>query len=167
MYQAKIVKLEEQKRLADQMQEMLKAHLVPGSKLATKNLQAAIAVSKKPGHFDYYQPSADVQNIESNKSLNSLAKRISGVHKELEAMTEEINAAEAAKRSGQNKMSTIEDSTMGLDGWFETFGRPEPVPGQDSLLSKFAPASKIYGGTSHHKSFKTSAMTMKRGTLTR
>ena len=166
MYAAKLAKLEEQKALSDQMNEMLRSHLNPGSKLATKNLKAAIAVSKKPGNFEYYQPSPDVVNIETNKSLNGLAKRIAGVHKELEAMTEEINVAEAAKKAA-NKAGSMEDSAMGLDGWFETFGRPQPAPGQDSLLSSFTPASKIYGGTNHHKSFKSSALTMKRGTLTR
>ena len=166
MYAAKLVKLEEQKALSNQMNEMLKSHLNPGSKLAIKNLKTAIAVSKKPGHFEYYQPSPDVVNIETNKSLNGLAKRIAGVHKELEAMTEEINTAEAAKRAA-NKVGTIEDTSMSLDGWFETFGRPQPAPGQESLLSSFTPASKIYGGTNHHKGFKTSALTMKRGTLTR
>ena len=146
MYAAKLVKLEEQKALSDQMNEMLKSHLNPGSKLATKNLRAAIAVSKKPGNFEYYQPSPDVVNIESNKSLNGLAKRIAGVHKELDAMNEEIYAAEAAKKAASNKMNTQEDTQMGLNGWFETFGRP--APGQDSLLSSFTPASKIYGGNS-------------------
>ena len=167
MYAAKLVKLEEQKKLSDDMNAMLSKHLNPGSKLSCKNLQAAIAVSKKAGKFEYYQASPDVVEIEANKSLNGLAKRIAGVHKELEAMNEEINAAEAAKKAAANKKCTIEDTQMGLSGWFETFGKPQPAPGQDSLLSSFTPASKIYGGTSHHKSFKTSALTMKRGTLTR
>ncbi len=168
LYAANLVKLQEQKVLSDNMQEMLKTHLVPSSKMTCKNLKAAIAVSKKPGVFEYYQPTEDVKNIESNKKLNGLAKRIGTVNNELAAMTEEIAAAEAAKAAAtKNGMGSTSES-MGLDGWFEIYGRPAaPEDAQASLLSSFEPARKIYGGTTHHKSFKSSATIMKRGTLTR
>ena len=167
LYDAKLAKLAEQKKLSDEMQEMLKKHLVPSSRMACKNMKAAIAVSKKPGVFEYYQPSEDVKNIERNKSLNALAKRISTVNNELAAMTEEIAAAEAAKAAATKKGTGITNESMGLDGWFDQFGRPNPPEAQKDLLSTFEPARKIYGGTAHHKSFKSSASTMKRGTLTR
>jgi hypothetical protein len=168
LYGAKLAKLNEQKKLSDQMAEMLKTHLVPSSKMACKNMKAAIAVSKKPGVFEYYQPTEDVKNIERNKSLNGLAKRISTVNNELAAMTEEIAAAEAAKTAAAKKGMGVPGESMGLDGWFEQYGRPTPAEdAQKDLLSTFEPARKIYGGTSHHKSFKSSASIMKRGTLTR
>ena len=46
LYDAKLAKLAEQKKLSDEMQEMLKKHLVPSSKMACKNMKAAIAASE-------------------------------------------------------------------------------------------------------------------------
>ena len=46
LYDAKLAKLTEQKKLSDEMQEMLKKHLVPSSKMACKNMKAAIAASE-------------------------------------------------------------------------------------------------------------------------
>jgi hypothetical protein len=50
--------LKEQKLLSDQMNELLTKNggLNEGSKLVVKNLNAAIAVSKRPGYFHYYSP---------------------------------------------------------------------------------------------------------------
>ena len=168
LYDAKLAKLNEQKALSDKMQDMLKNHLVPSSKSTCKNLVAAIAVSKKPGVFEYYQPTDEVKEIERNKALNGLAKRISAVNNELVAMTEEIAAAESAKAAAAKKNFGSTNESMGLDGWFEVYGRPSPPDdARKDLLSSFEPARKIYGGTAHHKSFKSSATIMKKGTLTR
>ena len=46
LYDAKLAKLTEQKKLSDEMQEMLKKHLVPSSKMACKNMKAAITASE-------------------------------------------------------------------------------------------------------------------------
>jgi hypothetical protein len=167
LYAAKLSKLAEQKALSDTMADMLK-HCNAGSKLACKNLKAAIAVSKKPGVFEYYQPTDEIKNIESNKSLGGLAKRISQVNAELVAMSEEINAAEAAKVANARKGMGVPAEPNGLSAWFETYGRPTGAPDlQKDLMSKFEGSRKIYGGTAHHKGFKSSASIMKTGTLTR
>lgn len=62
---AKLGKLEEQKRVADQLRDVLTKDggLVETSDRLCKNLQAAVAVSKRPGFFEYYQPSDEVQRV--------------------------------------------------------------------------------------------------------
>ena len=77
----KIQKLQEQKILSDQMHTLLNKSggLLEGNKLARKSLQAAIAVSKQPGYFHYYTPTNEVLEIENNKILNALARKISSI----------------------------------------------------------------------------------------
>jgi hypothetical protein len=56
LYTMKFQKIKEQKALSDRMHDMLSKSggLNESSKMALKNLQAAITVSKRPGYFDYY-----------------------------------------------------------------------------------------------------------------
>jgi len=46
------------------------------SRYTCKNLQAAIAVSKMPGYFEYYHTPEELKKIEEKKVLNTLAKNI-------------------------------------------------------------------------------------------
>ena len=160
--------MEEQKALCDKMNGLLKSHLNPSSKSSCKNLVAAIATSKKPGFFEYYSPSDDVKNIESTGMLKTLTKQISKVHAEIEAINEEIDNARAAKRAADLGISQVPmDSMSSLSAWFETYGKPKTFDSDQmrDKKTKFEPAKKIYGGTSHHKSFKSKAMTMRKGRL--
>lgn len=56
LYELKFQKIKEQKALSDRMHDVLSKSggLNESSKMALKNLQAAIAVSKRPGYFEYY-----------------------------------------------------------------------------------------------------------------
>jgi hypothetical protein len=78
LYELKLQKLKEQKVVSDQMNDILSRQggLNDMSKYTCKNLQAAIAVSKMPGYFEYYHIPEELKKIEEKKVLNTLAKNI-------------------------------------------------------------------------------------------
>lgn len=152
LYTIKLQKIVEQKQLSDTMSEHLKL-LNDGCKLSRMNLKAAIAVSKQSGYFEYYDASDEVKSIESGKLLNSLTRRVQKVNAELESINAEIITASIKPESKINEMPL---TTMSQ--WFDTYGRAEgALTKKEDLLTKFSPNSKIYGGTSHHRSFKTTS----------
>jgi len=166
LYEIKLRKLHDQKVLSDQMNDLLTKHggLNESSKCALKNLQAAIAVSKKPGYFEYYNPSDDVKITEEKKILNAMARNIQKSHRELELINEEIAQATAAKH--QTNLESI-PSVTSLSQWFDMYGRAKITEEKQELMTKFDTNPKIYGGTSHHKSFKTVSTVMRKGRITR
>ena len=159
LYAQKLQKLNEQKVLADQMSDKMKK-LEEGSRLARKNLQAAIAVSQKPGYFTYYQPTDEVRELEQSKFISGLARKISKVNGELDALTAEIEAMKNRKKDRGPEINLTN-----LHSWFETYGKADKK--DDKLLTTFVASPKIFGGTDHHKSFKSVATIMRKGTLTR
>jgi hypothetical protein len=184
LYELKIQKIKEQKELSDAMNETLTKHggLNENSKMTRKSLQAAIAVAKQPGlfrmshfdaltclpvvrhfvgYFDYYRPTDEVKDIEEGKVLNQYARKIAKVHAELEQINSEIDKA---KRPPQT-VTEIPLSSLGQ--WFDVYGRPKPNPAVEDMLTTFSPSPKIYGGTAHHRSFKTQASIMRSGRITR
>lgn len=164
LYMTRIQKLEEQKALSKRMNDLLTKPkgLNDSQKLTLKNLQAAIAVSKQPGYFEYYATPEDLKQIEDNKVLNSIARAIQKLHQELEQINNEINSLES-KKIGY-KMSDIPLGS--LNQWFDMYGRPKDS-GNKELISQFVVDSRVYGGTSHHRAFKSQASTMKPGRITR
>lgn len=161
LYAQKLQKLEEQKVLSDQMNQKLKK-LEEGSRLSRKNLQAAIAVAQQPGYFTYYAPTDEVRELEQSKFINGLARKISKVNAELDALNEEIDAS---KKRGKPREPEI--NLTSLHSWFETYGKPQHKDENGALLTDFVASARVYGGTSHHKSFKSVATIMRKGTLTR
>jgi len=163
LYSQKVSKIAEQKALSDKMIEILHS-LNDSSKLTRKSLLAAIAVSKQPGYFEYYTPPEEVKNAEEGKTLNKLARQVSKVHGEIEALNAEI-----AQTSAKPPAKVNDIPLSGLSQWFELYGRPNENnhAATKDLLTAFVPSPKIYGGTSHHRSFKSTATIMRTGTLTR
>lgn len=168
LYQTKEQKIAEQKEYSDKMREIL-SKMNNSSNLIKKNLQAAIAVSKKAGYFEYYTPPDDVKQAEEQKTLNSLAAKVAKTHKELEAINAEIDQAKS-----REKKQPVEIPVNDLKQWFSTFNEITPYDAGKTaskplpeMLTSFAPSKKIYGGTRHHRSFKTQARTMVPGTCTR
>ena len=72
-------------------------------------------MSKKPGVFEYYQPTDEVKEIERNKALNGLAKRISAVNNELVAMTRNRGCGVCKGGSSEEELGSTNES-MGLMG---------------------------------------------------
>lgn len=177
LFKQKVAKLDEQRELASQMNGMLKLHLTPGSNLACKNLTAAISASKSPGTFAYYNASEEVKGIEGQKFLNGLARKIAKVHNELVSIDNEISlsTAKVTKRA-----VTDEPSPSSLSAWQQKYSteldavlyKKYDVKAPSSsavggMVSTFKPNGKIYGGTSHHKSFKTTSSQLIKGRCTR
>jgi len=185
MYDQKLQKMAEQKQLSDEMNSLLTKHMNPSSKEVKRNLTAAIAQSKSPGYFQYYVPTDEVKQAESQKVLNSLARKIAKVHNELEQLNNEIVLATASSKGrtpedqqlssvsewfvkNGGRVSQLESAApSSLSGWFDTFGKPAMPGAARDMLSKFDNNPKIYGGTSHHRSFKSKAVTLTKGRLTR
>lgn len=182
LYELKIQKIKEQKDLSDRMNDLLTKHggLNESSRLARKNLQAAIAVAKQPGEqflvsalissfeppnppgfFEYYQPPEEIRATEEGKVLNQLARNIHKVHCELEQIDSEIHKARTAPPA------PADIPLSSLSQWFDVYGRPKHGDDGQDLLTTFSPSPKIYGGTAHHRSFKTQASIMRKGRLTR
>ena len=55
----------------------------------------------------------------------------------------------------------------GLKEWFSMYGEPGEIKKTTGLASEFVPNSKVYAGTKQYKSFKSVAVTLKKGRLTR
>ena len=124
------------------------------------NTLAAIAVSQQPGKFEYHKSSAEVKELEETKVLNKLARAVEKVGRELEQIDTEIHSATPKK-------TTPEEPSLGsLSSWFDMYGRPEGINAKD-MISTFEPAGKIFGGTAHHRSFKSQTSALKKGRITR
>ena len=174
LYDRKIQKIAEQKALSDEMRAVL-AKLNEASTLNRKNLRAAIAVSTQAGYFEYFTPSDEVIKAEKNKELNSLALRVSQTHRDLEQINQEIESHVRNKSKGPTEVHELPN----LSAWFDRYKNlSKELAGKDNkastsaatkkdMLTTFAPDPKIYGGTRHHRSFKSAAMRMKTGHCTR
>jgi hypothetical protein len=177
----KISKLAEQKELSDRMSKILHGSMIPSQSMNNKNLVAAIAMSKKPGFFEYYQPSDEVKEFERDKVLSKLTRQIGKLHNEIVSINEEITLAMQEKKAtiqaNNAKLLDPKESGAGirsLSQWIENYsggkgkgkGNGEALGKEKpDMFSTFKPASKIYGGTAHHRSFKSSASTMTLGRM--
>lgn len=168
LYNAKIQKLEEEKALADKMNSILtrKGGLNDGSKASRKNLKAAIAVANQPGYFEYYVPSTEVKDVEESKILNSIVKSLEKVHRELNQINDDISHHHVPKEGAMGQ-APREVGLTSLTHWFDTYGRPKNDTLLDELKTTFQPSPKIYGGTNHHRSFKSQSSPMKVGRVTK
>merc|ERR1719240_207975 len=155
--------------------------------MACKNLEVAVAVSKRPGYFEYYVAPDGVQAVERQGALKTLTAKITRVAKELDELSREIKQRDdAAKREQAAKWAVFDadadggDERAGGDGtkpppagggmqtleqWRQVHGQPKPAP--HGHLTVFQKSPKIYGGTAHHRAFKTQGSSMKAGTLIR
>ncbi len=165
LYNLKLAKMSEQQALSKQMNEMLckPGGLNENTKISIKNLQAAIAVSKTPGYFEYHHTPEELQQIEERKNLNALARSVQKVHKELEQINEDIAQTTAALKPKVPEPPMVNS----LAQWFDIYGKPNLTDEKKDLMTSFQSASKVYGGTEHYKSFKTASTVMVKGRITR
>uniref|UniRef100_A0A7S2FSZ0 Uncharacterized protein n=1 Tax=Florenciella parvula TaxID=236787 RepID=A0A7S2FSZ0_9STRA len=164
---AKMAKLKEQKRVADEINELLtrpgEDGLNESSRKTMKNLEVAVVVSKRPGFFEYYKPAPEVEAIQKNGEIQHLVKKLNRLGGEIAQLDAESQNIEAMRKP--LKMSSGPELTS-LAQWNARYGTVEkPVP--SGFYSGFNDAPKIYGGTEHHRAFKTQSRTMKRGRLIR
>lgn len=164
LYNQKLQKLKEQKNLSDQMNELLtkSGGFNDSQRMTIKSINAAIAVAKQPGYFEYYETPHTIKTAEQNNVLNNIVKNIEKVSRELDDINNEIT-----QHNNKTKNDNVVPTVASLDQWFQIYGKPKMSEDQKELLTTFGPNSKIYGGTKQYKSFKTSANIMKKGRLTR
>ena len=156
----KLRTLEQQRAQSDDLNALLtrEGGLNESQYMTCKNLKAAVAVSKQPGFFEYHKHSTEVQRAYDRKTCNQMVKKIARTQQDLDAIEEDIRAREAARL----KSLELRDPTLtSFDQWFQQYGRPKDPP--DGFMTTFESNKKIYGGTSHHRAFKTQALTMKKG----
>lgn len=158
LYKQKEAKLLLQKSVSDEASSILRK-LNESSKVSRKNLQAAIAIARQPGYFEYYQRPPEIVRIEEGRVLNRLAVEISKINREIDQISEEIEIETRQLR--KNRVREI-DLTR-VNQWFEVYGKP--IHTEDDRRTAFSPSKKVYGGTDHHKSFKSVAVTMTPGRL--
>eukprot|EP01041_Mallomonas_annulata_P009578 gene9578-19904_t len=155
---ALLQKFNEQRILANRMNETLEA-LNEDSRLTKKNLHAAIAVSKQPGYFEYHSPSTDI--VDKSKTLHSYSKSIKKIGNEIEQIEKEMS-----QNKSHNDLTLPDIQLNSLSQWFSAYGRPhhEDI---DGMVTSFQTIPKVYGGTAHHRPFKSQASSMKKGRITR
>ena len=156
----KLRTLEQQRAQSDDLNALLtrEGGLNESQYMTCKNLKAAVAVSKQPGFFEYHKHSAEVQRAYDRKTCNQMVKKIARTQQDLDAIEEDIRAREAARL----KSLELRDPTLtSFDQWFQQFGRPQNMP--QRFYSTFDDNKKIYGGTHHHRAFRSNARTMKLG----
>ena len=140
LYKQKMVKLTEQKELSDKMNRIL-AKMNNSSSECRRNLLAAIAVSNQSGYHDYYETPKELKEIEDQKVLNTIARAIQKVHREVVQINEEIQQCEASQPKAR-----VEDVPLSsLNQWFEVYGRPKEdgVMLVKDMLSTFRPNGKV------------------------
>mmetsp|Transcript_42568 Transcript_42568/g.86069 ORF Transcript_42568/g.86069 Transcript_42568/m.86069 type:complete len:175 (-) Transcript_42568:213-737(-) len=163
---AKQRKLAEQKRVADEMNQILTKEgsgLIEVSRRTKRDLIVAIDVAKRPGYHPYYQPAEETQTVVRNGELKKLTKKVQRIQGEIDSLDQEIAQIDSSKE--RLKIEADAPQMTSISQWIARHGQPGPAP--PNYLSTFEKAPKIYGGTNHHKAFKSQATIMRRGIMTR
>lgn len=138
---------------------------VENSRKTMKNLEAAIAQARNPGYFQYHRKSKRVRRMEKGNELAKLASRISRLEDQLRAVSAQIEALNEERRKAI--LAFKPPPVSGLQDWFRQFGEPsEEMKSRKGLASEFVPNQKVYGGTPHHRAFRSVAVTLKKGRAT-
>jgi hypothetical protein len=157
--------LRKQKRVCEEMNELLtrdETGLNEVSRMTKRSLEVAIVLSKRPGAIDYYEQPEETQTIVRNNDLKNLSKRVDRIQGEIDSVDAELEQIEAMRKKPTLGAGTEMTS---IRQWMARHGDPKPAP--NGFYSEFQNDRKIYGGTNHHKAFKTQSTTMKRGMMTR
>lgn len=160
LYDLKLRKLAEQKKLSEDMNEICRK-FNESSRKVCKNLEVAISVSKRPGYFNYYEPEIKIKEAEHNKTLANFSSSIRKVGQEIEQIDAEIVQMKTKREQQLHPNSSVQN----LNDWFSAYGKPVNIDEKDKI-SKFLPSAKVYGGTSHHRAFRSGATIMKKGRVT-
>ena len=170
----KRAKLAEQKKLSDDMHTLLAGDeksgaigAIESSRLTCKNLEAAIVASRRPGYFSYYAAPKEVQKMEQGKELKKITAAIAKVEADIAAIDAQVAKIERKRREDIANAKLPQMS--GLGEWFSKYGRPkmEEENRASGFMSQFSNNKKVYGGTKHHQAFRSVAVTLKKGRMTR
>lgn len=139
---------------------------IENSKKTMKNLEAAIVQSRQPGAFKFHAKSRMVDEMEKSGVLGKLARDINRLEDLIVNVTGELKKMDDARQTALEAKTL--PAVSGFKDWFARYGHPSEaslqVPG---MRSEMIPHPKVYGGTSHHKAFRSVAVNVKKGRLTR
>ncbi len=91
-------------------------------------------------------------------------------------MTKDVHKVEKEVKDIEGELALIQSAILkqindrpppnisSMDQWFNQYGKPRPAP--EGMKSTLEPSTKIYGGTAHHRGFKTLATTLTKGRCT-
>mmetsp|Transcript_8293 Transcript_8293/g.8451 ORF Transcript_8293/g.8451 Transcript_8293/m.8451 type:complete len:204 (-) Transcript_8293:248-859(-) len=158
---ARLQKMNEQRIVSKRMHETLE-RLNNDSDIARKNVKAAIAVARQPGYFEYHQAPPDI--VEKAKILPQYTRNISKLHNEITQIDAEMAREQDSQQGFDTKLPEI--SLNSLSQWFDNYGRPKHSE-IDGWVTSFQTNPKVYGGTGHHRAFRSQASSMKKGRITR
>ncbi|CAN0012420.1 unnamed protein product [Ascophyllum nodosum] len=161
-----IRKLAQQKELANEFNDILtrEGGLNEHTRQTCKNLEYAIAIATRPGAIDYYRAPEEIERIVKNGDLVALTSRIARVQQDIDQVKKDIQ--QAADLSAKARAQNPKPACSSFAEWSTFYGEPNP-PKFGGVLTTFEKNAKIYGGTNHHRAFKTQATVMKKGFLTR
>ncbi|CAM9860517.1 unnamed protein product [Ectocarpus sp. 6 AP-2014] len=167
----KVRKLGQQEELAKEFNFILtrQGGLNDQARQTCKNLEYAIAIATRPGQIEYYRPSEEAARIVANGELAVLTKKIARLQRDIDQVEQDIQQAGVVASStaaAAQAQPSARPPCSSLAEWFAAYG--EPAPSEFSgLMTNFEESPKIYGGTNHHRAFKTQATVMKKGRITR
>ena len=165
--EARLRKLEEQREASNHLNELLtkEGGLIHSQRLTCKNLEAAVAVSRQPGYFEYYDPPAEVKRVYRTGECGVLVRRILKTQQDLDALAAEAETKRAEDRAAR-MTSRANPDLASLDQWFAQYGHPRQT-GAQGFLSEFDKETKVYGGSAYHRAFRSQAVRMRKGRILR
>lgn len=134
-----------------------------------KNLEAAIAASKRPGYFAYYKQPDHLTAVVRSGEVEHLQVQVVQLQKQIDQLTDKIETlhSAAASPSSGSDPAAASPNVHNLKQWFATYGSPKQVDTSADAYTNFTPNKKVYGGTTHYSAFRSQSSTMKKGRLTR
>eukprot|EP00904_Undaria_pinnatifida_P007695 jgi/Undpi1/4055/HiC_scaffold_16.g07422.m1 len=161
----KVRKLAQQKKLAEEFNVILtrRGGLNDQTRQTCKNLEYAIAIAARPGAIEYYRPPEETKRIVEKRALAVLTRKMTHLQQDIDQVEQDIQQAGALESSAPRPP---EPSLSSLSEWFATYGKPAPPPTL-GLFTVYEDSPKIYGGTNHHRAFKSQATVMRKGRVTR
>ncbi|CAM9859767.1 unnamed protein product [Ectocarpus sp. 8 AP-2014] len=171
----KVRKLAQQEELAKEFNFILtrQGGLNDQARQTCKNLEYAIAIATRPGQIEYYRPSEEAVRIVANGELAVLTNKIARLQRDIDQacsrVEQDIQQAGAVASStavAAQAQPSASPPCSSLAEWFAAYGEPAPSA-SSGLMTNFEESPKIYGGTNHHRAFKTQATVMKKGRITR
>ena len=139
--------------------------LIENTRLTKRNLDAAIATATQPGYFRYHLGTDEALEAEKKNKVRLLRAQLKNAQSEIDKQQTEINRLLGEGRKASAPRKSQADT---FAAWHREFGvASESTLQSRDMMSDFKNNSRIYGKTKHHQAFKSVAVTMKRGNLTK
>ena len=133
--------------------------------MTKRNLDAAIATATQPGYFKYHEGTAEAREAEKKNKVRLLRAQLKNAQADIDKQQTEIDRLLAEGRRASAPRKSQADT---FAAWHRDFGEASESTMQSrDMMSEFKNNTRIYGKTKHHQAFKSLAVTMKKGNLTK